>query len=400
MKRIIITFLILVQVFVINAQEEKPKNWTLNGYVKNMTTGIFYNTEFQVPGIPISFQLDTFFQENLIHNRLNFKWFINDNWSFKSDLRNRIIFGDLVRTQEAASFFTEISYAESLDEANDYLNLSFEKVSKGIAIQSMIDRLYFEYASEKWEVRLGRQRINWGINTFWNPNDIFNAFTFTDFDYAERPGSDALRIRYFMNYASSVEVAVKAFDDFDEAVMAGLWTFNKSNYDFQILVGLMQRDLVFGGGWAGNLKNAGFKGEFSYFHSLDDEIDNSFAATFGIDYMFGNSLYLNGGFLFNSNGESQSGGEILAFELSAKNLYPYKWTTYIQTLYPFTQLINGGLAVLYSPSDVHALFINPTFTYSISENWDLDMVGQIVFDKNEGYKSPIQAIFLRTKFSF
>jgi hypothetical protein len=109
---------------------------------------------------------------------------------------------------------------------------------------------------------------------------------------------------------------------------------------------------------------------------------------------------LNGGLLFNSNGENRSGAEILAFELSAKNLYPYKWTTYFQAIFPFTQLLNGGLAILYSPSDIHALFVNPTITYSISDNWDFDLVGQIVFDKNEGYESPIQAFFLRTTFSF
>jgi hypothetical protein len=375
-----------------SAQDKEPKNWTLNGYLKNLQSVVFLGENPSL-GVPQSFT----FKDNLIHNRLNFKWFINQRFNFKADLRTRFFWGDQVQFSELLG----MSYAESLELANDVFDLSLEgSNSKGLAYQSMLDRLYFEYASEKWEVRLGRQRINWGINTFWNPNDIFNAFTFTDFDYAERPGSDALRARYFMSYASSIEIAAKVFDNIDEAVIAGLWKFNKSNYDFQILAGLMERDLVLGGGWAGNLKNAGFKGEFSYFYSLEDEIENSFAATFGIDYIFENSLYLNGGLLFNSNGENRSGAEILAFELSAKNLYPYKWTTYFQAIFPFTQLLNGGLAILYSPSDIHALFVNPTITYSISDNWDFDLVGQIVFDKNEGYESPIQAFFLRTTFSF
>lgn len=392
MKRITCIFLFLIQFFLITAQEQKTKNWILNGYVKNLQSVIFFDNNPAL-GIPQSIT----FKDNLIHNRLNFKWFLNDKLNLKADLRTRVFWGDQVQFSELLG----VSYAESLEDANDILDLSIEGSSmKGLAFQSMLDRFYLEYMSEKWEIRLGRQRINWGISTFWNPNDIFNAFTFTDFDYAERPGSDALRVRYFLNYASSIEIAVKAFDNFDEAVIAVLWKFNKSNYDFQVLAGLMERDLVLGLGWAGNLKDAGFKGEISYFYSLEEEIDNSFGANFGIDYMFSNSLYLNGGFLFNSNGESRSGSEILLFELSAKNLYPYKWTIYSQALYPFTQLINGGLAILYSPGDLHALFVNPTLTYSISENWDFDMIGQIIFDKSDKYKSPLQAIFLRTKFSF
>ena len=38
------------------------------------------------------------------------------------------------------------------------------------------------------------------MNLVWNPNDLFNAFSFVDFDYEERPGSDALRIQKYTGY--------------------------------------------------------------------------------------------------------------------------------------------------------------------------------------------------------
>ncbi len=408
MKPIPIILSLIFQFSFLHAQSEEPKNWTLRGYVKNMGTFFFFDDELAlVPGLPVA--VDTFFQENLIHNRLNFNWYWNENLTFKAELRNRILVGDLVKLQEAVASlplppeFRQPNYADGLDLANDYLDLSFETSnSKGIAFQSMLDRLYLEYASQKWEVRLGRQRVNWGINTLWNPNDIFNAFTFTDFDYEERPGSDALRVRYFTGFASSIEIAAKVFDDFDEARIAGLWKFNQWNYDFQILAGIAQKDLVFGGGWAGSLKNAGFKGEFSYFHSLEEAIDDSFGATFGIDYMFQNSLYLNSGFLYNSSGRNASGTEILNFELSARDLYPYEFTFMAQALYPFHPLLNGALVVLYSPGEANALFLTPTLTYSVADNWDLDLVGQLVFgDEADGkYRSPVQLLFIRTKYSF
>lgn len=397
MKRYFTPFLFLLLTFSLLGQETKQKNWSLSGYAKSLQTLFFIDGDFQ--GIPT----DTLFQENLIHNRLNFKWYPSNSLSFKAELRNRLFWSDLVRLQDFLNSQLPFidAYSTILDADNDYLDLSIEgSTTKGIAYQFMLDRLYFEYSKDKLEIRLGRQRVNWGINTVWNPNDIFNAFSFVDFDYEERPGSDALRIKYYTGFASSIEIAAKAFDNIDEAVIAGLWKFNKWKYDFQILGGLMQRDLVFGGGWAGNLKNAGFKGEFSYFHSLENDIDNSFTATFGVDYVFSNSMYLNGGFLFNSNGTTSDGSNVLTFELTSKNLYPYKYATFLMATYPINPLLNGSLAIIYSPSEIHSLFINPTITHSIADNWDLDLVGQLIFNKEEKYTSPVQAAFLRIKYSF
>ena len=64
-------------------------------------------------------------------------------------------------------------------------------------------------SDEKWELTLGRQRINWGVNLAFNPNDLFNAYSLIDFDYQERPGSDAIRFQYFTNELSSFETAVQ-----------------------------------------------------------------------------------------------------------------------------------------------------------------------------------------------
>ena len=52
--------------------------------------------------------------------------------------------------------------------------------------------------------------------------------------------------------------------------------------------------------------------------------------------------------------------------------------------------------------DVHPLFLNPTVTYNLATNWDIDLVGQISFnrEKGRGYVSPVQALFFRLKWSF
>ena len=391
MSRLVYIITFLYFPVLIFAQEEKPKNWTLDGYVKTLQTVIINNIE--VP--QLGFDTTLFLVDNLVHNRLNFKWFMNENWTFKADLRTRLFYGELVKNTP--------NYGELVGDANnDFMDLSLLLVDQpSFVAHTMLDRLYFEYVKDNWEIRFGRQRINWGINTVWNPNDIFNAFSFTDFDYEERPGSDALRVRYYTGFASSLEFAIKAFDDWDEMVAAALWKFNKWTYDFQLLGGIVNRDLVVGGGWAGNIKNASFKGEFSYFHALDQGVSNSFASTLSIDYSFKKGLYTGLGFLYNSNGTSDSNiNELFSFELSAKNLYPYNFAIFAQGNYPLTPLLSGGLAIIYSPSKVHALFLNPTFSYSLADNWTLDLVGQLVFNREERYRGPIQALFIRFKFSF
>jgi len=178
---------------------KKEKNWTLSGYHKSLN-GLFGFEDFLNGGKII-------LSDAFLHNRLNFRWFPNDHWTLRAELRNRFFYGELSRSNLFGNF------KESLKQGNDVLNLQLINAGDQVIFHSIFDRLYFEYTKDKLEIRLGRQRINWGINTVWNPHDIFNAFSFTDFDYEERPGSDALRIKYYTGFASSLEVAVKAFDD-------------------------------------------------------------------------------------------------------------------------------------------------------------------------------------------
>ena len=253
-------------------------------------------------------------------------------------------------------------------------------------------------------MRIGRQRINWGINTIWNPNDIFNTFSFTDFDYEERPGSDAVRLQYFTGVASSIEFAVKAFTSWENATAGFLWKTNRWEYDFQVLAGIFQQHLVFGGGWEGAIKGAGFKGEFSYFYDTrpDSSQRHSFAGAISVDYLFPSRTYLIAGFLYNSNGSiTANATELFGYQPSAKNVYPYRYAVFLTFSQPIKEIFSIGLTAIYSPGESHSLFVNPTFTYTISEQWDLSLIGQVAFNRlGNQYISPLQVAFLRFKLSF
>lgn len=115
----------------------------------------------------------------------------------------------------------------------------------------------------------GRQRINWGINLVWNPNDLFNAFSYMDFDYEERPGSDAILITWYPSFSSSVGIACKAAKEEKYRTLAAKYRFNLFNCDFQVLAGQAGYDYVLGGGWTGNIGNVSTRGEASWFYLLE-----------------------------------------------------------------------------------------------------------------------------------
>ena len=374
------------------AQDEPQSQWYLTGYVKQLQNFNFFNASFPAP--PTFEGTDTLLLDQFFHQRFNIEWTRGQHWRIKSGIRTRLFYGDIVKSNPL--------YAEQISlGSNDWLDFDAIWLDNGQMVgHTVVDRLFAEYTNEAWEMRVGRQRVNWGISTVWNPNDIFNAYNFTDFDYEERPGADALRLRRYIGFTGSAELAIRGGDRLEESTIAGRWVFNQGSYDIQLIGGYAQDFWVLGGGWAGNLKNAGFKGELSWFLDPNGN-ENSLAITTNIDYAFEKGLYLNVGGLYNSLGQREGGIlQLFTFELSARNLYPYRWASFVSLSYPVSPIINAGFTTIYSPVASHAMFVNPTATVSISDNWSIDLVGQIVFDQTDKYSSPLQSLFLRAKWAY
>ena len=342
---------------------------------------------------------DSSMLDNLVHNRMNFKWYPTKNIKVVTELRNRFFVGDQVRKNPI--------YDQLLKTSNDHFDWTYTIEDKGNYIFFfMIDRAYGQYTRDRLEVKMGRQRINWGISAAWNPNDIFNAFSYFNFDYEERPGSDALSVKYYTGIASSVEVAAKLANDLYGFTGAALWKFNKYGYDFQLLSGVTKQNMVIGGGWAGNISKAGFKGETSYFAPMENAVDKTevLVASLSLDYSFKNSLYLNGSALYNSNGSTSPSflDQILYYKgnISAKNLSPYRWSAFLQGSYQFHPLVTGGMAVIGYPGSKN-IFLGPYAGISILQNLDLDFFAQIMFSEiHHTYQAATQAYFVRFKYSF
>src|SRR5690606_23240190 len=164
--------------------------------------------------------------------------------------------------------------------------------SEAVLLNTTLDRLYVGWGNSRVDIRAGRQRINWGVNLAWNPNDIFNAFNFVNFDYEERPGTDAVRFQYFGKNMSGFEIAVGPQRTWKQSTAAAMYKFNAKGYDFQFIAGQYRTDITAGFGFAGNVGNAGLKGEVQWFGPYEGFVDSTHTVTGSVtaDYSFTNSL--------------------------------------------------------------------------------------------------------------
>ena len=293
----------------------RQKKVIFNGYVKDMQTIIFQDIN------------DKWTNANLIHNRLNFKWLMSSSFTTSIELRNRFLYGNILTAFPG--------YNKTFEADNGITNLSKNIIDEKYYLFNMaIDRANVEYSNNKIQVTAGRQRINWGQTFVWNPNDIFNAYSYFDFDYEEKPGSDAIRMQYFSSSTSVIELAAKSNKQ-KKTTLAGLYRFNKWNYDFQFLGGLAdQEDYVIGTGWSGQILKGGFRGEASYFYPKKNFNDTTgiFITSVGYDYTLKNSLFIQLEVLYNGNKKSMNiftVDQLNNSNLSTKNLFLSDYSQYL-----------------------------------------------------------------------
>ena len=252
----ILLFLLTAHSQMVSAQNDL----VANGYVKYLS--MYYHPKIEVPDIKQDYLL-----ANYIHNRLNFKWYASNELTFAVESRNRIIFGQMVKEYPG--------YENTVDTDNGFFDLS-ATIASGNSwfLHAFIDRAWMDYSKGNFQLRIGRQRINWGINMVWNPNDIFNTFSYFDFDYEERPGTDAIKLQYYTGMTSSAELVYKLGRNSEEMALAGMYRFTKWEYDMQFFGGWVGTDYVLGTGWSGDIKGAGFRGEVSWFTPKEEHTES------------------------------------------------------------------------------------------------------------------------------
>lgn len=368
-KRIswLLIFCCIIPVSSLYAQDNGESKFDFKGYLKYLTTINFQEVN------------DDWITDNLLHNRLEFRYYPSEKWKIDLEMRNRLFYGEFVKLYNNIG---DLDYGDYISRDNGFFDMSFNwATGNSYVLNTTIDRFFVDYTSGNLQIKAGRHRINWGQNLVWNPNDVFNAYSYFDFDYEERPGTDAVRIQYYTGFTSAAEFVYQLGDNMDDMSFMGLYKFSKWNYDIQFLGGQVKRDLVIGTGWSGDIKGGGFRGEFTYFHdkdSLSDAVGQLVASISG-DYTFPNSLYLHASVIYNSKGTTGKAGMInpsILRQTSAKYLTLSRMDLFGQVSYQISPLWRADFASIVNPFD-GSFFVGPGAAYSLSDNMELLLFGQL-----------------------
>ncbi len=363
--------------------QERQKILTLNGYLSTMQSVQFDSLSGK------------FINENLIHNRLNIKGYANENISFAVEFRNRLFTGDMVKSGS--------SYSGLIGRDQGWADLSWNILNEpSFFLNTTVDRLWIDFNYGKFQARIGRQRINWGQTLVWNPNDIFNAYSFFDFDYIERPGSDAARIQFYPSSSSAFDVAIKA-DNRGKVTAAALYRFNKCGYDIQFLAGYFNNeDIVAGTGWSGAIGSVSFRGEATWFQSAKNFSDSIGTGIFtiGFDKSFKNNSMAQIQVMYCNKPVKMSNFSYLySGNMSTKDLAFSRFSSFGQFSYPVTPLFNLSISAMWFP-DLKGYFAGPSIDYSLAENVDLSVFWQHFESRISIETTRINLGFLRVKVSF
>jgi len=366
----------LILAFGFIAAAQAQTSFEQDAYFSNLNNFTFFN-----PELSSILQFPNHWNDQQFHFRWNTHLYHGNNFALHTSLRNRL--------------FTGYAWQENLYNFKEQLELDFLDLisinSKNSGLHHQVDRLYAQWEKGTINVRIGRQRINWGIQNYWNSHDLFNQINFLNFDYIENPGTDAIRVQYFRRN-NAVEIA------FNKDVQAGLYKFNLKSYDFQFILAKYFKDYTLGFGWAGQLKDAGFKGEFNYFKSPVKE-DNTLVGSLSFDYSFKNGIYLSTGCLYRNQAEEFNPLNLFNTEITAKSPMPFKYNFLYQIVYPIHPLVQIGATVIHD-ADGRFVFVNPQLNISITESLDLLVGSQMtylkLFDKLEDFN---KIVFTRLQWS-
>jgi len=330
----------------------KSTKTSLKGYLSDLFSPQYNNTDNQWK------------VANYLHQRLNFGWTPSPRFIFSAQLRTRLIYNQAGKDTS----FINIQDGVVWQNNKSYFNTT-------------LDRLNLKYTKDKLEVTIGRQRINWGQSFVWNPNDLFNSYSFFDFDYIERPGSDAIRLQYYNSFTSSTELSAK-IDRYNKVTVAGLYRFNRTGIDFQLLGGLLSsEEAVVGAGWTGSINSLSLFGEGSLFKPVKNFASNSGMAMIdvGCSKIFANNLSMQLEGLYVSRKPDfnslisllQSTPDVRRIAFAQVNLFG-------SVSYPITPLINGSLAVMWFPGTggISGIYTGPSLDVSLGNNLNLSVIAQ------------------------
>jgi hypothetical protein len=252
---------------------------------------------------------------------------------------------------------------------------------KNFTVDHYFDRLYLKQRFNFGEVVVGRQRIAWGSGRVWNPTDLFNPINPANFFKIEKDGADAVSSKIFLGNFTDLNLVVNFTKKINQTNFGARFRTNYNEFDLALIGGYFDKRYKIGFDFAGNLFDAGVRGESITSINENNYHDNFTKYILGVDYQFSSKLY--GLIEYHYNGEGKKSkseyqflrlinGEILNLSKNYLN---------ITAGYLIHPLVNLSLSSTQNLNDGSG-FSGFTIQYSYLQNLDISFGSQFSYGDN------------------
>lgn len=297
---------------------------------------------------------------------------VNTQWTLHLNTRRLHINGLSVSTGHSSDLFRYYELSHNWQDERD---------DNGSTLTGYeLDHVYLKHETGNFNFGFGRQPVDWGSGRFWQPMNVFGAFSPTDLDTEYKPGIDTAIVNWYPSAFSSLE-AVYAFapHDNDEIKNSGAFYYRRQagqNSEMAVLAGSVIGNTVYGASFESDWKGAGWRIE-SVYYDLQQSKDNKLFWIAGIDYQFNDGTFVSTEWYNNGLGSSYesslAGDQAGLFDsFDIKQHFSQKILG-VSANRDITPLLNANYTLLISPLKnssghyVYSALHQLNFNYSVSD---------------------------------
>ncbi|MFO7592901.1 MAG: hypothetical protein R6X15_02500 [Pseudomonadota bacterium] len=171
-----------------------------------------------------------------------------------------------------------------------------------------IDRVLYRQRLDNFTLGVGRQPIDWGSGRFWQPLNVFGAFSPTDLDTDFKPGIDAATLDWYPSPFSSLTAAYVLAPKEDEELDNSAAFYYRRGVgeisELSLLGGTVIGNQVMGGGFESAWGGMGWRVEGLHYR-FDETDESAFFWVAGVDYQFDDGTLLVVEWYDNSRGATK-----------------------------------------------------------------------------------------------
>ncbi len=265
--------------------------------------------------------------------------------------------------------------------AHNWLNDSDSGQLTRIAYE--VDRAVYKRRFKKITLALGRQPIDWGSGRFWQPLNVFGAFSPTALDTDFKVGVDAIVLESYPSDFSTLTAAHVLTPQQDSLFNNSSAIYYRSQLDeggeLSLLAGRVLNNDVLGTAYEATWNGLGWRIEAAYY--LPEQGDKFLFWIAGIDYQFNDGPLITVEWYNNGYGADQESdiASIASDSLSLYGLQPQlsKSLLGLSLGRDITPLLHGDYTLLMSSlkntqgSHYSSLLHQLNLSYSVSNESDL-----------------------------